>query len=58
MHEYGNFMGFGWFIPLLLIAAIFYFIRRKEKTPLDMLNERLAKGEIDETEYLQKKKLL
>jgi putative membrane protein len=58
MHEYGNFMGFGWLIPIVVIVAIYLGFKRYEKTPLDILNERYAKGEIDETEYLQKRKLL
>ena len=58
MHEYGNFMGFGWIVPLLIITAIFLWLKRFKKTPLDILNERYAKGEINETEYLQKRKLL
>jgi len=64
MHGYG-YMGLGWIIPLLVIGFFFYWFTsqqsgssKKEKTLLDILNERFAKGEIDEKEYRRKRDLL
>lgn len=63
MHGYG-YMGWGWIIPLLLIGVFFYWFNqqsrsnKQEKNPLDILNERFAKGEIDEKEYKRKRDLL
>lgn len=56
-------------IPLLFLAVLIYFGlrvfdngRSVTKAPTDqglqILNERFAKGEIEEAEYLQKKALL
>ena len=64
MHGYG-YMGWGWIVPLLIIGAFFYWFSnqqsgsgKQEKSPLDILNERFAKGEIDEKEYRKKRDLL
>ena len=49
----GGFMGFGWIVPGLVLAAIFYFLfaQSRKKSPKEILYERLAKGEIDKKEY-------
>lgn len=43
------------FIIGLIVLVVFLLIRltrnKKDKTPLDILKARLAKGEIDEAEY-------
>ena len=64
--------GGGWMIAFgigqillfaLLIYAIVKFVKRNEKQPtnsgaIQLLNERYAKGEIDEAEYMQRKEVL
>jgi putative membrane protein len=67
MHHYGTWGG-GWlmiFWIVLVIALIFFFViysrqsnQRRNKSALDILNERYARGEIDEEEYEKKKKNL
>lgn len=50
-----------WIFILFWIFAIPYNIpgqRSKKESPLDILKKRLASGEIDSEEYLQKKKIL
>ncbi|GAA3650573.1 SHOCT domain-containing protein [Asaccharospora irregularis] len=68
MGGYGMMSGFGMFIPLLLIGFVIYVafrlsngsysIRSRENNALDILDERFAKGEISEEEYIHKKKIL
>lgn len=63
-HGYGG--GFMWVFWILVIAALIWFVssaardRRnsagREKTALDILRERYARGEIDRDEFEQKKK--
>lgn len=69
MGQYGGWMGIGWIFMLLfwvvLILAIVLVVKwvakppsppgPREKTPLDILDERYARGEIDQAEYEQKK---
>lgn len=73
-YGYGcDLLGGGWFgmmiIPLLLIGVIVYAVIklasnsnvrnvRESGSALEILNERLASGEISEEEYKQKKALL
>lgn len=59
---------FGMFIPIILIGIIVYAIykitsnnttsRENGNRSLEILNERYAKGEISEEEYIQKKKIM
>jgi putative membrane protein len=66
MYE-GHFWGMNliwWFLWIILIFWIFatpYNIpgqRTKKDTPLDILKKRFAAGQINDEEYLAKKKLL
>ncbi|MCF8219215.1 MAG: SHOCT domain-containing protein [Bacteroidales bacterium] len=65
MHGWG--MGWGWIIGLIVLGLIIWIVVRtanqntginqaSEKTPLDILKERYAKGEIDKEEFEQRKK--
>lgn len=65
MNDYGLMggfgMGFGWIIPVLFIFLLVYFIDKllkKDASAKDILDERYAKGEIDEEEYETKKRSL
>ncbi|MDF1573282.1 MAG: SHOCT domain-containing protein [Bacteroidales bacterium] len=60
-------MGWGWIIGIfILVAAIIIIVyvvrqnntvhRQEAKTPLDILKERYARGEIDKTEFEERKK--
>ena len=58
MHGYGFGIGFWWFFPLLFVAVLIYFFAntakrsdREGNRALDILDERFAKGEIDQQEY-------
>jgi len=64
-HGWG--MGFGWLIGLVLIILIVAFIVRStqnrqrnesSQTPLDILRERYARGEIDKEEFEERKQNL
>jgi putative membrane protein len=50
-------MGLGWLIPILLIVGLVYFLNDnnrkddREKSAKEILDLRLAKGEIDKEEY-------
>ncbi|MGV8980849.1 SHOCT domain-containing protein [Clostridium sp.] len=73
MMGYGyNMMG-GWFgmmfIPIILIGVVVYVIYNQgqkingkdvgfKDNPIDILNERFARGEINEEEYTTKKNIL
>ena len=60
-------MGWGWIIGLFILIAVIvitvYAARKNQsidpqekKTPLDILKERYARGEIDKTEFDERKK--
>jgi putative membrane protein len=63
---HGWIMGWGWVIGLLILIVVFWIIvrivnqnyhsRSSIKTPLDILKERYARGEIDKEEYEERKK--
>ena len=61
-HAWG--MGWGWIIGLIVIAAIVWIIVKairqssnpKQKSTLDVLNERYVRGEISKEEFEEKKK--
>ena len=63
MHQFGN---HGWIIGLILLVVIIWLIARtfnqgkvnqlEKKSPLDILKERYAKGEIDKEEFEERKK--
>ncbi|HCO12193.1 MAG TPA: SHOCT domain-containing protein [Desulfonauticus sp.] len=68
-HPYGMGFGMGWgmlIFLILVIGLIWVLIRQsagrpgeypgKEKTPLEILKERYARGEIDKQEFEEKKK--
>jgi len=71
-HAWGYMHSFGWVFGLLLwivvIAALVVMVRRfsnkegdnptVEKSAFDILDERFARGEIDQQEYEQKRKVL
>jgi len=58
-HGWG--MGFGWLIPLLILALIIYMIQGDKKSSSsaqEILDRRFANGEIDEKEYKERSRLL
>ncbi len=58
-HGWG--MGFGWFIPLLVLAAIYYLLQGKKETTFtaqDILDKRYASGGISKEEYEEKSRHL
>lgn len=67
MDEVGHGWGMGWwwiFGFLIFILAIWLILKavnqssrttNSDKTPLDILNDRYARGEIDKQEYEQRK---
>ena len=72
MHGFGGMgpgMGWGWIIGLILIALIIWLVIKTtrqstgntnaaDKSPLDILKERYARGEIDKEEFEKKKSTL
>ena len=65
-HGFGG--GFMWLFWILLIVVVVWALKatafsngkaeRKDKSPLEILQERFARGEIDEEEFERKRKLL
>jgi putative membrane protein len=61
-------MGLGWLIPVLFIVGLVYFLNDnnrkndrdndREKSAKEILDLRLAKGEIDKEEYEERVKAL
>ncbi len=61
-------MGFGWIIGLIILVAIIWIIvktfnqnnksAQRDKSALDILKERYARGEINKEEFDEKKKSL
>lgn len=52
-----------WVLPIVfLVGAVFFFVRKgnfnQEKTPLDILKDRYARGEVSKQEYEEKKKAI
>ena len=59
MNSHG--MGFGWSVSLLFIIIFIYFINnliKSDSSPRDILDKKYANGEIDEKEYIRRKKVL
>jgi putative membrane protein len=57
----GLWMLLSWLLPVALIVAAIYVLARpgqgtREKTALDILKERYARGEIEKEEFEQKKR--
>jgi len=58
-HGWG--MGFGWLIPLLIIAVIFYALqdkKREKSSAQEILDKRYASGGISKEEYEEKSSTL
>lgn len=63
-HGWG--MGFGWIFGLIILIAIIWFvykalntnqtIKSGNKSSMDILKERYARGEIDKQEFEERKK--
>lgn len=68
MHDFGGYGGMGWGalwmvlwwgLPILGVVALIAWLgrtgsRRENKSALDLLKERYARGEIDQEEYRNK----
>lgn len=70
MTGYEFFGGYWWILPVAMIMLCFFFMRKchskrlcgfsqyndSEASAMDILNKRYARGEIDQSEYEEKKK--
>ena len=64
-YEHGWGMGFGWLLPMMIIAALYYLISNKKtdkpsgrSSAQDILDRRYASGGISKEEYDKKSKHL
>ena len=67
-HGFGYFGGLMWLFWILLIVVIVWAVKaimpadrnnqRTDKSPMEVLQDRFARGEIDEDEYQRRRKLL
>jgi putative membrane protein len=66
-HGFGYGHGFMWIIWIVIIVAIVFLIRAgggsigtssDQETAMEILKKRLARGEISEEEFKQKKKVM
>ena len=71
-HEHYWFFGYWWIFPLVMMFFCFLFMRGwggrwrcwsgpfqdQGESPMDILNKRYARGEIDQPEYEEKRKVL
>ena len=65
-HGFGMMGGWGWILGVILLVMLIWlivrvssydrYIKSANKSALDILKERYAKGEIDKTEFDAKKK--
>lgn len=61
--SYPGFMGFGWIFMVLFWGAVIYFViwlirKNSESNSMEILKQRLAKGEISKKEFKDLKKEL
>jgi putative membrane protein len=65
LNMHGWSMGFGWIFIILVIALLVWLVLKnssktgltqEQRSPIELLKERYAKGEIDKEEFEQKKK--
>jgi putative membrane protein len=68
-HSWGMGSGYVWIIGIIILIVVIWLVVKvmsrinKQKTPIDMspmdiLNDRYAKGEISKQEYMDKKKAI
>jgi putative membrane protein len=68
-HNLGIGSGYLWIIGIIVLAVVIWLVvkimsrsdKRNlpiEKSPMDILNERYARGEISKQEYVEKKKAI
>jgi putative membrane protein len=70
-YEYWGGFHFWWIFPLVMMVFCFLFMRRcgrrmwwsgpfrdRGESPMDILNKRYARGEIDKQEYHEKREVI